>query len=133
MPIPTIFSAARPVTSLPSTVTLPALGRISPAIALSSVDLPAPFGPTIAVIAPRRATMLTPLITGGPPYPAVSFSTTRTVGAVSSLSVTDHLAKVGVDHGLARTQGLERAFGDHGALSHDDHVLSHAFDERQVR
>src|SRR5581483_9953471 len=132
MPIPTIFSAARPVTSLPSTVTLPALGRISPAIALSRVDLPAPLGPTMAVIAPSRATMLTPLITGGPPYPAVRFSTTRTVGARSGLSVTDHLAQVRVDHGLARAQGLERALGDHGPLGHDDHVLGHAFDERQV-
>src|SRR5581483_8791572 len=120
MPIPTIFSAARPVTSLPSTVTLPALGRISPAIALSRVDLPAPLGPTMAVIAPSRATMLTPLITGGPPYPAVRFSTTRTVGARSGLSVTDHLAQVRVDHGLARAQGLERALGDHGPLGHAD-------------
>src|SRR5579864_332415 len=106
-PLPTILSAGWPVTSLPRTVTVPEVGRMRPAIALRSVDLPAPLGPTMAVIAPLRAAMLTPVITGGPPYPAVSFSTTSAGTSPSVFSITDHLAEVRVDHGLAGAQRLE--------------------------
>src|SRR6266581_1469460 len=40
----------RPVTSWPAYQTRPAVGRSDPAISLSAVDLPAPFGPIRPVI-----------------------------------------------------------------------------------
>jgi hypothetical protein len=88
MPFLTSFSAGCPVTSTPMTVTVPAVGRMSPAIAFSKVDFPAPLGPTMAVIAPLRATTLTPSMTGGPPYPAVSRLTSRTGATPALLMVT---------------------------------------------
>ena len=53
MPRRTSFSEGSPVASLPSTVSVPDFELITPAIALRSVDFPAPLGPTIAVITPR--------------------------------------------------------------------------------
>ena len=38
--------------SRPSSLTLPAFGCSSPAMALSSVDLPAPLGPMMPTISP---------------------------------------------------------------------------------
>src|ERR1700736_1914902 len=101
--MPTRRSAGCPVTSVPSTNTRPLVGRIKPAIAFSSVDLPAPLGPTIAVIAPRRALTLTFSTTGGPPQPAVSPSTVRAAPSSGAwLLIRRHLAEVGVDHGRVR-------------------------------
>src|ERR1700730_12627135 len=105
MPRRTSFSLGRPVTFLPSTRTVPALGRMTPAIALSTVDLPAPLGPTMAVMAPRWARRLTFSAIGGPPYPAATHSTARaardwvTGGAGSGVSVVirGHLPEIGVD------------------------------------
>ena len=46
--------------SRPSKVTLPRLGRSRPAIVISSVVLPAPFGPRTQVMRPSAAEMSTP-------------------------------------------------------------------------
>src|SRR5437016_13330032 len=119
MPPRTSFSVGWPVTCRPSTRTLPAVGRISPATALSSVDFPAPLGPTTAVIWPRRAVMLTPSMMGGPPYPATSSSTSSAAPSEPAASVTGrHLPEIGVDHGLVRAKRLERAGRDDRPLGH---------------
>src|SRR5439155_14075661 len=58
------FMIARPRSrhgSTPSTRTRPALGRSNPTPALISVDLPAPFGPTSAVMLPRGTATSTSL------------------------------------------------------------------------
>ena len=47
--------------------TSPSSGRRRPARQLSKVDLPAPFGPTIAVTSPDRSVRLTPSTTARPP------------------------------------------------------------------
>src|SRR6266545_3636057 len=47
------------VTSRPSSSTVPALGRSNPVSTLTSVDLPAPFGPIRPTTSPRRSSRLT--------------------------------------------------------------------------
>ncbi len=61
-------SALSPRVSIrrPATVTVPALGRSSPAIRLSSVDLPLPDGPMTATTSPAATPMLTSASAGGP-------------------------------------------------------------------
>ena len=54
------------VMSAPSSRTRPENFGTSPAIALISVDLPAPFGPRIATISPRATSMLAPRTIGTP-------------------------------------------------------------------
>ena len=46
-------SSSRPARSVPSTTTLPESGRSSPAMVISSVDLPEPDGPTRPTASPR--------------------------------------------------------------------------------
>ena len=50
----------------PSTVTEPLVGRSSPAIRLSRVDLPLPDGPMIATASPVSTVKLTPSRAGLP-------------------------------------------------------------------
>ena len=52
-PAPIASFVLQPVTSRPSTSTVPSFGANSPASTRISVDLPAPFSPTIAWISPR--------------------------------------------------------------------------------
>ena len=65
-PFPTIACAGRPVTSSASRVTLPLSKTMRPAIAFRSVDLPAPFGPTIVTISPGATSTETPCTIGRP-------------------------------------------------------------------
>ena len=53
-------SDREPVTSSPRRRTRPSRGRSSPIIARISVDLPAPFGPTIVTISPGSILTSTP-------------------------------------------------------------------------
>src|SRR6516162_8420856 len=59
-PMLQILYGATPVTSRPSTNTLPAVGRRWPVIRLNSVDLPAPLGPITAAISPSATARSTP-------------------------------------------------------------------------
>jgi hypothetical protein len=59
MPISTMRCGDSPTSSLPSKRIEPPNGRTSPAIALSSVVLPAPFAPRMATASPARSLMLT--------------------------------------------------------------------------
>ena len=62
-------SALSPRVSMrcPATVTVPAVGRSSPAIRLSRVDFPDPDGPLIAATSPAATLMLTSMSAGLPP------------------------------------------------------------------
>src|SRR5690606_4554154 len=53
--------------STPPNRTVPALADCIPPIALSNVDLPAPFGPTRATISPSSTVNVTPSTAGSPP------------------------------------------------------------------
>ena len=52
--------SSRPVISVPSSITEPAVGRSSPARMCISVDLPEPDGPMIAEKRPRSNSVVTP-------------------------------------------------------------------------
>ncbi len=58
--------AGSPVTSAPSSSTAPDCTGATPAIALMSVDLPAPLGPSTATISPAAAVSDAPLTIGTP-------------------------------------------------------------------
>ncbi len=60
-PLPTSLSALRPVMSSPLSSTLPSRMFTWPKTALSSVDLPAPFGPMMPIRSPWLATIEQPL------------------------------------------------------------------------
>src|ERR1700680_1721447 len=140
MPRRTSRSEGRPVASLPSTVIVPAFGLITPAMALSRVDLPAPLGPTIAVMAPRWARTLTFSMIGGPPYPAVrpdtssaaATSAARGAGSVVSVVIGGHLSEIGVNDGLVAAQLLEWRLGDPPPFGHHHHLVGHPLDERKI-
>src|SRR5207302_1483356 len=141
MPSRINFSGARPVTSLPLSSTRPAAGRISPAIALSSVDFPAPLGPTTAVTRPDPASMPTFWMMGGPPYPAVRPCVTRTgprgarPGPVSSggeLDTGGHLPEVRIDDGGVGPERGQGAVGDRPPQGHDDDRPADLLHEREV-
>ena len=51
----------------PATVTVPAVGRSSPAMRLSRVDLPLPEGPMTAATSPAVTSMLRSASAGGAP------------------------------------------------------------------
>src|SRR6266513_2881228 len=128
MPSRISFSGASPVTSLPLSSTRPAAGRISPAIAFSSVDFPAPWGPTTAVTRPGPASMLTSWMMGGPPYPAARPRVTRT----GPLGTGEHLPEVRVDHGGVRPERGQGAVGDRPPQGHDDDRPADLFHKREV-
>src|ERR1700748_1542534 len=52
--------------------TVPELTRTTPTRLLRRVDLPEPFAPTSETTSPGSARTVTFLITGSPPYPAVT-------------------------------------------------------------
>ena len=58
-PSDAIFTGEVPVTSRPSRRTFPPLGGVSPVMARSSVDLPAPLVPSTARTSPSSTSMLT--------------------------------------------------------------------------
>src|SRR5216684_574971 len=68
-------ASLRPASAVPPTVTVPDVGRSSPATRLRSVDLPPPDGPMMAVNSPSSTWRLRSSITGrlaGPPYDLVT-------------------------------------------------------------
>src|SRR5215208_2299191 len=108
--------ARSPVTSSPRRTTRPPRGRRSPTIAFTSVDLPAPFGPTSVTISPGRTTTSTPcrMSTSGT-YPATRSCVSRIGGASAT--------KVRLDHALVAAHLVRRAVGDHLPLRHHDHAV----------
>src|SRR5512145_36436 len=72
-----IRCGGRPVISSPSNRMRPPEGRITPVRQLKNVDLPAPLGPMMARISPRRTVRLTPFNAVRPPNRTVSPSVWR--------------------------------------------------------
>ena len=71
------------LSSVPSTRTDPLLGSRLPASTAMSVDFPAPDGPTIARLSPRRTLRSTPSSTGSAPQVASTSSSTMDDCAVA--------------------------------------------------
>src|SRR6266568_5245053 len=67
--------AGHAVTSSPSNRTLPSLGRITPAIRLNKVDLPAPFGPIRPTSSPRSILIEMSRLATSPPNRCVTCCT----------------------------------------------------------
>src|SRR3990172_790246 len=75
IPLARIFSGGRPRMLSPLRATRPSEIRIKPEMARSTVDLPAPFGPTRHTISPRSTRRFTPRRISTPGmYPATTFS-----------------------------------------------------------
>src|SRR5579862_1597609 len=102
----------------------------TPLIALSSVDFPAPFGPTMAVIFPARTVSEMSSMIGGPPYPAVSRSVLSTASGGSAMALVH--PEVGVDHPGVVAQAGKRSLRDDLAQVHHDHLMAGSLDEREV-
>src|SRR6188472_3513730 len=113
-----------PVRSSPSTRTVPVQGSRRPITTRTSVDLPAPFGPTIVTISPRPTRRLAPLRMGtSRKYPASIPSTTRASTAASLIGGTllaRRGAEVRLDHAVIGTDLVGRARGDHAPFPHHD-------------
>src|SRR5581483_5804175 len=128
----------------PSSSTRPRRGRISPLIALSTVDLPAPFGPIRQTTSPASTVRSTPRRMSPAPYPATSPSTASSGGgppgapvpalapavplSTSSLPDADSplmsLPQVGVEDGGVGAYRVGRPGGDAGAAIHHDHRVA---------
>src|SRR5579862_2926076 len=102
----------------------------TPLIALSSVDFPAPFGPTMAVIFPARTVSEMSSMIGGPPYPAVSRSVLSTASGGSAMALVH--PEVGVDHPGVVAQAGKWSLRDDLAQVHYDHLMAGSLDEREV-
>src|SRR5690242_17231442 len=77
MPRRHISSARRPEIDPPSNLIAPALGRKAPAIMLKQVVLPAPLGPTRAVMERSVRLKLTPSTASRPPNRFETLSSSR--------------------------------------------------------
>ena len=121
-------------------VTEPALGRRTPLTAFSTVDLPAPFGPTMQVMPPRStrkvhaAQDVEAAVAGdqaldldhdadSPVFPAAE---------VTADGERHLVAEIGVDDGLVRADLGHRAAGDDLAVGHDVNPVGQAGKERDV-
>src|SRR5712692_60530 len=89
-------SAVIPVTSSPAKTTRPRDGRSTPAIALTSVDLPAPLAPSTQTVSSASTASETSCRTGTAPQPAVRLSTVRS-GGMAQVRLDD--ARVALDVG----------------------------------
>jgi hypothetical protein len=77
-PSAVIWSGRLLVTSLPSKITLPSVGRYRPVNMLKNVVLPAPFGPMIVAIVRGGTWNDTPSTAVSPPNCFVRFRVSRT-------------------------------------------------------
>src|SRR3954452_18732080 len=101
MPRRRITSGDRPASSSPSRVMRPSLGRSSPLMTRSTVDLPAPLGPTMQVIVCSAHSRSTLWSTLPPPYPAkTAFRDSTSLHHLSVLGGfgAPVVAEVGVEH-----------------------------------
>src|SRR5579872_929677 len=114
----------------PWTYTSPRETLKIPTSALSSVDFPAPFGPTMAAICPARTVSEMSSMIGGPPYPAVSALVLSTASGGSAMALVH--SEIGVDHPGVVPQTGKRPLGDDLAEVHHDHLMAGSLDEREV-
>src|ERR687897_2156198 len=130
-PIARMRDGCRPTIDFPSSCTSPLRGCRSPLTARSTVDLPAPFGPTMQQTERSGTSRLTSWRTSPPPYPAhtsVSFSTSR----LHRLLEGEVLTEIGVEHLRVALDLVRGAPRDRlTAREHEDRVAE-AEHERHV-
>src|SRR5688572_758914 len=107
------------MSSAPSKTTLPLRLRSVPVRAASSVDLPAPFGPSSATVSPLSTERSTPWSTGAAPCEACR-------------SDSRSIAEVGLHDVGIRAHLLRRALGDLGAEVEHHHPLRQRQEEAHV-
>src|SRR5215472_2507912 len=115
----------------PRTKTSPREALSTPAIALSRVDFPAPFGPTTAATFPACTVIETSEMTGGPPYPAHTPSARSTGPGGGSVMAQVH-SEVGIDDPRVAAQPGVRPPRDDLAQVHHHDLVAGLLDERQV-
>src|ERR1700741_4463365 len=98
---------------------LPLRRGIVPVIAASSVDLPAPLGPSNATLSPCSTASEMPCSTGAAPYEAWR-------------SESRSIAEVGLHHRALRAHFLWRALGDARAEVEHDHAARERQEEAHV-
>src|SRR5882757_3590052 len=107
--------------------TVPALTRTTPTRLLRKVDLPEPFAPTRETTSPGSARTVMFLMTGSPPYPAVT--PVARSGTPPEVRSAD---KVGL-HDIAPAPQLGHgALSEHGPLGHGHHRVTELVHDRQL-
>src|SRR5258708_18930149 len=109
---------------------LPAVGVSVPLIAARVVDLPAPFGPTIATISPGCTSNDTECNATTRPYRAANPST-RSI-AILRGGASGGCAEIRLDHLRVLAHFLGRALGDRPAVIEDVDSVAQPKDERHV-
>src|SRR5882757_4908756 len=109
-----IADGDEPPISTPSRVIEPARGRSRPLTVRSTVDLPAPLGPTTQVIISGSSARSTPRRISAAPYPA------QTPDSVS----TGSRPQVGVEDGGVALHGGGSSLGDLRAVVEHDHRVA---------
>src|SRR5690606_33634740 len=105
-----------PARSRPSKRIAPDVTGASPEIALNSVLLPAPFGPTTATSSPAPTRSDTPLSAGMRPYATRS-------SAISSIPFEPLPAEISLDHGRVARDRVRVAACEHRAVIEHDEAI----------
>src|SRR5438445_4930120 len=124
MPRARIARGLRPASDSPRNRTVPMVGRRRPLMTRRTVDLPAPFGPTMQVRMPSSMLRSTPCRMTPPPYPALTPTSSRR--AVISGS------QVGVENGRLLTHQVRPAGGYRPSPMQDDDFGAQVHDEAHV-
>src|SRR5688572_2765668 len=104
----------------------PAAGSTPPPMALSSVVLPAPFGPTIVTNSPSPTSSDTSASACSPPYATLS-PETLSIGRRNPLA-EPALAEIGLDDGRIAHDVGGQAVGDAAAVVEDDQAVHELHD-----
>src|SRR5918992_2904576 len=130
-PIERMREGCSPQSDSPSSRTSPLRGSSRPLTARSTVDLPAPFGPTMQHTEPAGTSSPTPWRTSPPPYPAYT-SVSVSISGLHRLLEAEVLAEVGVeDLGVALDVVRRSARDRLPAGEHQDRIAE-AEHERHV-
>src|SRR5215207_7389743 len=130
-PMARMRDGCRPTSDFPSSWTSPLRGWSSPLTARSTVDLPAPLGPTMQQTERSGTSRLTSWRTSPPPYPAhtsVSFS----ISGLHRLLELEVLAEVRVEHLWVALDLVGRAARDRLAAREDEDRIAKPEHERHV-
>src|SRR5690606_38399858 len=122
-----------PVTSRPPTRTRPERGLSSPLATLSTVDLPAPFGPTRHTTVAAGTRIVRPRSTiAARPYPAWTSSSSRRYSCVAPAPGVGSDTKVGLQDSRVGLHDGGGPLGDRPAPVEHDDVVGQAHDHVHV-
>src|SRR5207245_7238099 len=124
MPRARIVRGVRPASDSPRNRTVPALGCSRPLMTRSTVDLPAPFGPTMQVRLPSSMLRSTPCKMSPPPYPALTPASSRRVAISGS--------QVRVEHGRLLAHRVRLAEGNRTSSVQHDNLGAQVHDPAHV-